>query len=176
NQKYFDYLKLSISVAFLFYLIKYRVNEMQRFQKAPSQCLYLFGWSAAMEAFPFLQWINYGGYKGAMKSTGRDLDSVFRSWVQDHRQRKLSADAGDHEDFIDVMISSLEGMEFPGYDHDTIIKATCQYDKKLSSLDIFCYGIFSLLDGFQILRRLYGSKWYRHNHDHPNFGPIFAVE
>ncbi|KAF9604913.1 hypothetical protein IFM89_011195 [Coptis chinensis] len=54
-----------------------------------------------MEAFPFLQWINYGGYKRAMKSTGRDLDSVFRSWV-------------------------LEGMEFPGYDHDTIIKATCQ--------------------------------------------------
>ncbi|KAF9619771.1 hypothetical protein IFM89_009293 [Coptis chinensis] len=101
-------------------------NEMQRFQKALSQCLYLFGWSAAMEAFPFLQWINYGGYKGAMKSTARDLDSVFRSWVQEHRQRKLSADVGDHEDFIDVMISSLEGMEFPGYDHDTIIKATCQ--------------------------------------------------
>ncbi|KAF9596120.1 hypothetical protein IFM89_007173 [Coptis chinensis] len=55
-----------------------------------------FGWFAAMEAFPFLQWINYGGYKGAMKSTARDLDSVFRS------------------------------MEFRGYDHDTIIKATCQ--------------------------------------------------
>ncbi|KAF9605054.1 hypothetical protein IFM89_013724 [Coptis chinensis] len=101
-------------------------NEMQWFQKALSQCLYLFGWSHAMEAFPFLQWINYGGYKGAMKSTARDLDSVFRSWVQEHRQRKLSAYVGDHEDFIDVMISNLEGMEFRGYDHDTIIKATCQ--------------------------------------------------
>ncbi|KAF9608871.1 hypothetical protein IFM89_011909 [Coptis chinensis] len=98
-------------------------NEMQRFQKALSQCLHVFGWSAAMEAFPFLQWINYGGYKGAMKSTARDVDYVFRSWVQEHRRRKLSADVGDHDDFIDVMISSLIGMEFPGYDHDTIIKA-----------------------------------------------------
>ncbi|KAF9613539.1 hypothetical protein IFM89_008456, partial [Coptis chinensis] len=96
-------------------------NEMQWFQKAPSQCLYLFGWSASMEAFPFLQWINYGGHKGAMKSTARDLDSVFRSWVYG--------------------VSWLR----PRYHHQGYVPG-------------------------------YGSRWYGHNRDHPNLGPIFAAE
>ncbi|MQL76014.1 hypothetical protein Taro_008431 [Colocasia esculenta] len=66
------------------------------------------------------------GYIKAMKRTSKELEVVLVTWIEEHQQKKRdeSGNAEGEQDFIDVMLSSLEGVELSGLGPDTAIKAT----------------------------------------------------
>ncbi|XP_024027749.1 cytochrome P450 CYP82D47-like [Morus notabilis] len=62
-----------------------------------------------------------------MKKTAKDLDQVLGGLLEEHKGMEGNHDKDDHEeDFMDVMISILDGdEEISSYDAHTIIKSTC---------------------------------------------------
>ena len=76
------------------------------------------------DSLPFLKWLDLGGYKSAMKKTAKEMDSIMGSWLEEHRRMRLSGDVEGREDFIHVMLSTLEGAKLSAdYDQDSIFKA-----------------------------------------------------
>ncbi|KAI3522059.1 hypothetical protein L1887_11537 [Cichorium endivia] len=65
-----------------------------------------------------------------MKKTARDLDIIFEGWLKERKiESKPSQQHEGNRVIIDVLISILQGAseeEFQGFDHDTVIKSTCQ--------------------------------------------------
>jgi len=45
--------------------------------------------------------------------------------LEEHKRRTASFEAKGEQDFMDIMLSILDGKELEGYDADTINKATC---------------------------------------------------
>jgi hypothetical protein len=86
----------------------------------------LFGLFVVSDAIPFLGWLDFGGHERAMKKTAKELDSFLGEWLEEHKRKRASgAVAGGEQDFMDVMLSVLDGKVLAGYDADTINKATC---------------------------------------------------
>ncbi|KAI9161433.1 hypothetical protein LWI28_017387 [Acer negundo] len=104
-------------------------KEVRRCRKAMREFFDLGGIFVLRDAVPYLGWLDLGGYEKAMKKTAKELDSLGQEWLEEHRRkRELSGepDANDHQeqDFMDVLLSVVDGANLPGYDADTIIKAT----------------------------------------------------
>lgn len=98
--------------------------EARRFLKAIEDYFHLLGLSVVGDAIPCLRWLDLGGYEKAMKENAKELDEILGEWLEEHRhQRGLGEGKGDG-DFMDVMLSILDGTELGGFDSDTIIKAT----------------------------------------------------
>lgn len=53
------------------------------------------------------------------------MDSIVSEWLEQHRHKRDSGDTETEQDFIDVLLSVLNGVELAGYDVDTVIKGTC---------------------------------------------------
>ena len=56
--------------------------------------------------------------------------------MEEHERRRVSSEAKGEQDFIDIMLSVLDGKELEGYDVDTINKATCLVRSPFSLLSI----------------------------------------
>ncbi|KAK1355179.1 Cytochrome P450, family 82, subfamily C, polypeptide 4 [Heracleum sosnowskyi] len=66
------------------------------------------------------------GYKGKMKKTAEEIDHVLGSWLKEHQQNRENESINhSEEDFIYVMLSAMDGNQFPDIDTDTAIKGTC---------------------------------------------------
>jgi oligoribonuclease (3'-5' exoribonuclease) len=67
----------------------------------------------------------------AMKETAKELDIVLDDWlVEHHKMKGLVEKVESDQDFMDMMISMLDGATINGFDADTINKATtlvCMY-------------------------------------------------
>ncbi|XP_076944972.1 demethylepipodophyllotoxin synthase-like [Bidens hawaiensis] len=105
-------------------------EEGVRFQMVVKKHFELLGAFVASDFIPYLKWMDVGGYKKAMKQTGKELDIFFDEWLKERRIELGSAQKLEgNQVFIDVLINILQGAsedEFPGLDHDTIIKSTCE--------------------------------------------------
>ncbi|KAJ9186671.1 hypothetical protein P3X46_002217 [Hevea brasiliensis] len=100
-------------------------GEARRFQKAMREFFYLLGLPVARDAFPFLGWMDLGGYEMAMKRTAKEFDSIIGEWLEDHhRKRETGQVSNRDQDFMDVLLSVLNGIDLAGYDANTVIKAT----------------------------------------------------
>ena len=62
--------------------------------------------------------------KKAMKKTAKELDTIFGEWLEEHKQKRASCEAKGPQDFMDAMLSVLDGKDLGGSDADTINKAT----------------------------------------------------
>ncbi|XP_039171593.1 cytochrome P450 82A3-like [Eucalyptus grandis] len=40
------------------------------------------------DAVPFLEWLDVGGHRKAMKRTAKEVDSMIQEWLEEHRQKK----------------------------------------------------------------------------------------
>ncbi|XP_043694559.1 cytochrome P450 CYP82D47-like [Telopea speciosissima] len=103
-------------------------KEGHRIQKTIIDFFTLAGVSVASDALPsFLSWMDLDGGKKANQKTAKEMDVIAESWLQEHRQKRLSGKAdGDEQDFMDVMLSVLEeDPQFHGHDRDMAVKATC---------------------------------------------------
>ncbi|XP_023535448.1 cytochrome P450 CYP82D47-like [Cucurbita pepo subsp. pepo] len=89
----------------------------------------LFGAFVPSDSFPFLSWLDLGGYKKAMNKTAKVVDQMVTKWIKEHREKKKSPGEGGVEtkeqDFMDVMLSTVDDQEFCGFDADMVTKATC---------------------------------------------------
>ncbi|OIW17315.1 hypothetical protein TanjilG_22427 [Lupinus angustifolius] len=100
-------------------------KESQKCIKTIREFLRLVGVYTVADAIPFLRWFDFGGHEKAMKKTFKELDSVIGGWLEEHRKKKASDhDEKSNKDFIDVMLSMIDGSTIEGIDSDTVIKAT----------------------------------------------------
>ncbi|XP_050241971.1 cytochrome P450 CYP82D47-like [Quercus robur] len=78
------------------------------------------------DALPCLRWLDVGGYEKAMKKIAKEVDHMVGVWLEEHKQKKLSSELKEHQDFMDVLLSIVteDDDEFSSYDVDTIVKAT----------------------------------------------------
>jgi len=81
-----------------------------------------------------------------MKKTAVEMDSLISEWLEEHRQRRDSDGKEREEDFIDVLLSAVDGVDLAGYDADTVIKATClvSFLKTTVFIEINIHSIFVL--------------------------------
>ncbi|KAL2330718.1 hypothetical protein Fmac_018299 [Flemingia macrophylla] len=100
-------------------------EKAQRCIKAVREFMRLLGVFLIGDVIPCLKWFDFGGYEKAMKENGKELDSVLTDWLEERRQSKALGDNVDGtQDFMDEMISLLDGKIIDGIDGDTMIKAT----------------------------------------------------
>ena len=101
------------------------VEKAQRCVNAIKDFMRLFGVFPVADAIPYLRCFDFGGHEKAMKETAKDLDSIISEWLEEHRQnRALDENVDRVQDFMDVMISLLDGKTIDGIDADTMIKST----------------------------------------------------
>lgn len=102
-------------------------EESRRFQKAMSDFMHLAGLFIVSDALPLLGWVDtLNGYKGKMKKTAEEIDHLLGSWLKEHQQKRGNESINhSKEDFIYVMLSAMDGNQFPDIDTDTAIKGTC---------------------------------------------------
>ncbi|KAL3502972.1 hypothetical protein ACH5RR_037421 [Cinchona calisaya] len=103
-------------------------KEARRCQEVLREVFRLTGLFIISDSIPLLRWLDLGGYEKKMKVIGKEMDEIVEGWLKEHHGKKESAGkaTGEHQDFMDVMISLLDGADnAAGYDGDTIIKATC---------------------------------------------------
>ncbi|OMO74936.1 Cytochrome P450 [Corchorus olitorius] len=96
-------------------------EEARRCRKAMREFFHLGGLFLVRDAIPFLGWLDLGGHEKAMKKTAKELDSIMEQWLEEHRNNKKEK---SDQDFLDVLLSVLEGIDLEGYDVDTVTKAT----------------------------------------------------
>ncbi|XP_042757260.1 demethylepipodophyllotoxin synthase [Lactuca sativa] len=103
-------------------------EEGVQFQAVVRKFFELMGAFVLADFIPYLNYLDVGGYKKVMKNTWKDLDNIFDRWLKEHKQEIKSIQQHEaNQDFMHVLISILRGAsedQFPGFDHDTIIKAT----------------------------------------------------
>ncbi|KAG9440839.1 hypothetical protein H6P81_021004 [Aristolochia fimbriata] len=103
------------------------LGEARRFNRAIHDFSSQSGNPIPSDAIPVLERFDIGGSIRAMKKTSEELSSLFSVWLKEHRFRRLSGTKHDRDDqdFLDVMLSNIDKSQFPDYDADTVIKATC---------------------------------------------------
>lgn len=102
----------------------HKEHEARRFQKAIDQFFQLAVAFVISDVLPFLNWIDFQGRKSAMKKVAKELDSIMEVYLEEHQRKRLSGEAGDEQDFMDMMLSIMEDSQFSSYDPDTVIKST----------------------------------------------------
>lgn len=103
-----------------------REGDARDCQKVIRDFAYLFGVFVLSDAIPFLSWVDWKGHKKAMKRTAKELESLIGAWLKEHKEERLLGGEGkDDQDFMDVLLTVVEDVDFSGFDADTIIKATC---------------------------------------------------
>ncbi|XP_022976390.1 cytochrome P450 CYP82D47-like [Cucurbita maxima] len=102
----------------------------EQYREAFRDVFELFGAFVPSDSFPFLSWLDLGGYKKAMNKTAKVLDQMLTKWIQEHREKtKNWGECGvetKEQDFMDVMLSPVSNHGGLGdFDVDTVTKATC---------------------------------------------------
>ncbi|XP_073306130.1 cytochrome P450 CYP82D47-like [Primulina huaijiensis] len=87
------------------------------------------------DVVPYLKWLDhFKGTKKDFEKTGKMMDTILQSWLEKHKKlQKNKSENGlqqldGEKDFMEVMMEAADSFahQFPKYDADTIIKATCQ--------------------------------------------------
>ncbi|TKY46077.1 Cytochrome P450 82A3 [Spatholobus suberectus] len=101
-------------------------REAQRCLKALREYMRLLGVFAVADAVPWLRWFDFGGHERAMEENFKELDGVVTEWLEEHRRERdlRGGKGGSDGDFMDVMLSMIDGTTIHGFDADTVIKAT----------------------------------------------------
>ncbi|KAB1220481.1 Cytochrome P450 82A3 [Morella rubra] len=99
-------------------------KEARRCQKAVREFFDFLGLFVLSDVIPYLGFLDLGGHERAMKKTAKVLDSLLGKWLEEHKRKGASCKVKGEQDFMDVMLSVLDGAELAGYDADTINKAT----------------------------------------------------
>nr|WNT44089.1 CYP82C157 [Corydalis yanhusuo] len=101
-------------------------EESSKCRKVVTDLLYLMGIFVLSDAIPLLGLLDLHGHERAMKRTFKDFDDILSRWLEEHRLKKKGSNE-QHEDFMDVMLSTVTDDNPHLCDHDanTAIKSTC---------------------------------------------------
>ncbi|KAK1422226.1 hypothetical protein QVD17_25193 [Tagetes erecta] len=105
-------------------------EEGYRFQTVIRKLFELLGAFVVSDYIPFMNRFDIEGYEKEMKIVGKEMDNILEEWLKERKRVKECGQQqeGDQQMFMDVLISVMQNAsekDFPGYDHDTVIKATC---------------------------------------------------
>lgn len=100
-------------------------KEMSKSREVMRKFFYYLGLFVVGDTLPFLGWLDFGGHEKAMKKVAQEIDIMAGKWLDEHRRKRISEEAFEEKDFMDVMISTVEKGGLETYDADTIIKSTC---------------------------------------------------
>ncbi|KAK1430044.1 hypothetical protein QVD17_12516 [Tagetes erecta] len=105
-------------------------KEGIRLQKAVRNFFELLGVFVISDFIPLLKAFDVGGYKRKMKMAWKEMDDILEGWVKEHKSEKehLGKQNEGNQVFINAILSILQDAsedDFPGYDHETVIKASC---------------------------------------------------
>jgi hypothetical protein len=121
-------------------------EESRQIQKSVREFFHYIGMFVVSDTIPYLGWLDLGGHEKAMKKAAKELDGLLGEWLEEHkRKRAAGEDNKEDKDFMDVMLSVLDGKDVEGYDADTVNKATCLVRTRINP--------FSLLILISILTR-----------------------
>ncbi|KAA8528593.1 hypothetical protein F0562_035948 [Nyssa sinensis] len=127
-------------------------KEARRCQKVMRDFFHLSGLFLVADAVPFLGWLDLGGHEKAMKETGKEMDSIFTEWLEEHRRKRESGEVnGEEHDFMDVMFSVLDGADLAGFDADTVNKATCRGTDTITVVLIWALSL--LMNNRDVLKK-----------------------
>ncbi|CAK7328142.1 unnamed protein product [Dovyalis caffra] len=99
--------------------------KAQQWQKAVRKFFKYLGIFVVRDALPFLGWLDVGGHEKAIRRTAKEIDSILEEWLEERKRKRLLGEVDQAEqDFMDVMLSVLQGTDLAGYDADTVNKAT----------------------------------------------------
>ncbi|CAI9753450.1 unnamed protein product [Fraxinus pennsylvanica] len=80
--------------------------EVRQCQKVMRDFSHFAGFFIVGYNIPYLKWLDIGGYEKKMKETGKEMVKIVEKWLEEH---KLKANSGCERDFMDVMLSAVEG-------------------------------------------------------------------
>ncbi|KAL8477559.1 hypothetical protein ACS0TY_029740 [Phlomoides rotata] len=130
--------------------------ETRRCREVIRDFFRLVGMFVPADAFPCLGWLDIGGHEKSMKKTAKEIDDIVGGWLAEHREREYSGE-GKPRDFMDVMLSAVQGASFQSqYDDDTIIKATCEgliVGGTDTTTVLLVWALSLLLNNLHVLRR-----------------------
>ncbi|XP_065847435.1 cytochrome P450 CYP82D47-like [Euphorbia lathyris] len=95
-------------------------GEAWKLKKTFRDFFHLAGLFVLRDALPFMGWLDFGGFEKAMKRNAKELDRIGSEWLDEHRSK------GDHkqQDFMDVLLSVIDGPHIFGHDADLVKKVT----------------------------------------------------
>lgn len=101
-------------------------KEGREFREVILKFFRLAGSFIVSDAVPWLEWADVGGYIKEMKANFQGIDRFMSAWLEEHRlKRELpSSQHFADEDFMDVMLSTMENFHLADHDPDTVVKAT----------------------------------------------------
>ncbi|CAN4092788.1 unnamed protein product [Withania somnifera] len=104
--------------------------EGKRATKAIRKMFKLLGTFVIADFIPSLRWFDIGRHEKEMKENAKEIDYFLEKRLVEHKKKRSSGERKneDEKDFMDIMLSLFEGAtheDLPGFDADTIIKATC---------------------------------------------------
>ncbi|KAJ8762231.1 hypothetical protein K2173_007387 [Erythroxylum novogranatense] len=99
-------------------------EEVRKWQKAMRDVSHHLGMFVLRDAVPFLGWLDVGGHEKAMTKVVEELDGILDQWLEEHKLRRSLGESGGAQDFMDVMLSVLDGKALGGIDPDIITKST----------------------------------------------------
>jgi hypothetical protein len=104
-------------------------EKAQKCRQTLNEMLHLVGVFTVGDALPFLKWFDFGGHVKAMKKAYKEMDKILGELLEEHRSHKKTLSEKDnvdpdHQDFMDVLLSLLDGTTIEGFDSDTTIKGT----------------------------------------------------
>ncbi|PNX74116.1 cytochrome p450 82a3-like protein [Trifolium pratense] len=97
-------------------------EENQRIRKALRSLFDLTGSFVICDTLPYLRWLDLDGKEKEMKKTAKELDDFVSVLLDQHKRNRNSS---GELDFMDVLLSTIDGQDLDGRDSDTVIKATC---------------------------------------------------
>lgn len=102
-------------------------EKARRYQKAFRDWFHLIGMFLMRDAVPFLKWLDFDGAAKIkeMERNVKELDEIFEEWLEEKQRQKSKSDVKKTEDFMDVMLSALKGVNHEPFDANTVNKATC---------------------------------------------------
>nr|AYM55679.1 cytochrome P450 [Croton stellatopilosus] len=104
-----------------------RDKDSRQFSKTLEGFSYFVGLFYFSDTIPFLGWLDsLRGSVGEMKRVAKEIDDVLAKWVKEHRENRLQGSMKEEDqDFIHVMLSSMDEGKSSVHEPDTIIKGTC---------------------------------------------------
>lgn len=105
-------------------------EEAKRCLKALRDYMRLISVLTVGDVVPLLRWFDFGGNEKIMKENFKKLDVVASEWLDEHKNKRVDDKSKGDQDFMDVMLSTIDGTNLHGFDSDSVIKATtlvCAY-------------------------------------------------
>ncbi|KAG4957282.1 hypothetical protein AAZX31_15G192400 [Glycine max] len=96
-------------------------EKAKRCVKAVDEFVRLAATFTVGDTIPYLRWFDFGGYEKDMRETGKELDEIIGEWLEEHRQKRKMGE--NVQDFMNVLLSLLEGKTIEGMNVDIVIKS-----------------------------------------------------